>query len=209
MIGLVKETGGTVLAVGAHPDDLEIGAGGLLARLSAEGADVTMAVVTVPTEFETRRTEARAGAKLIGADLMVLFEEGPRRVEDAAMHELVRRLDQLVGDLRPDLVLTHSDKDLHWDHGLVHRATLSAVRRTPCDLLAYLSSPEMNAHPRGVGECFVDITKSIETKLAAIRCHASQSSRFEVESSRDLSRAMGRICGYEYAEAFHVLRVRL
>ena len=203
------ENGGTVLAFGAHPDDMEIGAGGLLARLSAEGADVTMAVVAIPNRFETRLGEAKAAAEIVGADLMVLFEEKECRVEDVPMHELVRRFDQLVGDLQPDLVITHSANDLHWDHCLVHRAAVSALRRTPCDLLAYLSSPEMNAHARCVGECFADITASIETKLDAIKCHGSQLSRLEVESSRDLARAMGRISGYEYAEAYQVLRVRV
>ena len=206
---ILHEKGGTVLAFGAHPDDLEIGAGGLLARLSAEGADITMAVVAVPNQFDTRSAEARAGAGVIGAELLVLFEDKPCRVEDVPMYELVRRLDQLVGDLRPDLFVTHSANDLHWDHGLVHRATVSALRRTPCDLLAFLSSPEMNAHARCVGECFADITKSIDQKLDAIRCHSSQLAKFDLESSRDLARAMGRISGYEYAEAYQVLRVRV
>jgi LmbE family N-acetylglucosaminyl deacetylase len=200
---------GTVLAFGAHPDDLEIGAGGLLARLAAEGADVTMAVVTVPNQVETRRKEAQAGAELLDAELMILFDDKPYRVEDLPMHEIVRRFDQLVGDLRPDLVITHSANDLHWDHGLVHRATVSALRRTPCDLLAYLSSPENNAHARCVGECFADISSTISTKLEAIRCHSSQLSKFDLESSRDLARGMGRISGYEYAEAYQVLRVRV
>ena len=206
---ILHEKGGVVLAFGAHPDDIEIGAGGLLARLAAEGADVTMAVVCVPNQFDTRRAEAKAGADKIGAELMILFDDKPKRVEDIPMYELVRRFDQLVGDLRPDLVITHSANDLHWDHGLVHRATVSALRRTPCDLLAFLSSPEMNAHARCVGECFADVARSIDTKLEAIRCHESQMTKFDLESSRDLSRAMGRISGYEYAEAFQVLRVRV
>jgi LmbE family N-acetylglucosaminyl deacetylase len=206
---ILNEKGGTVLAIGAHPDDLEIGAGGLLARLSADGADVTMAVVAVPNELDIRRAEARAGADVIGAELLVLYEDHPRRVEDVPMYELVRRFDQLVGDLHPDLVVTHSANDLHWDHGLVHRATVSALRRTPCDLLAFLSSPEMNAHARCVGECFADVSNSIDTKLDAIRCHSSQLGKFDLESSRDLARAMGRISGYEYAEAYQVLRVRV
>lgn len=206
---ILNEKGGTVLAFGAHPDDLEIGAGGLLARLSAEGADVTMAVVAVPNNFDVRKQEARAGADIVGADLMVLFDDKPVRVEDIPMYELVRRFDQLVGDLHPDLVITHSANDLHWDHGLVHKATISALRRTPCDLLAYLSSPEMNAHARCVGECFADVSTSIDTKLNAIKCHQSQLAKFDLESSRDLARAMGRISGYEYAEAYQVLRVRV
>ncbi|HSD90821.1 MAG TPA: hypothetical protein VLB44_25020, partial [Kofleriaceae bacterium] len=69
--------------------------------------------------------------------------------------------------------------------------------------------PEMNAHARCVGECFADITVSIDTKVDAIKCHGSQLSRLEVESSRDLARAMGRISGYDYAEAYQVLRVRV
>ncbi|MGN6110779.1 MAG: PIG-L deacetylase family protein [Kofleriaceae bacterium] len=200
---------GRVLAFGAHPDDLEVGAGGLLARLSAEGADVTMAVVSIPNQPAERRAEAEAGAAVIDADLWVVFEERPCRVEDIAMHELVRRFDQLIGDVRPDLVITHSASDLHWDHSLVNRATVSALRRTPCDLLAFLSSPEMNAQARAVGACFADITNTIDAKIRAIRAHASQVPKLDLESSRDLARAMGRISGYGYAEAYEVLRMRI
>ena len=205
---LLKENG-RVLAFGAHPDDLEVGAGGLLARLSAEGAEVMMAVVSIPADVERRRREANAGAEVIDADLRILFEEKPLRVEDIPMYELVRRMDQVVGDWRPDLVITHSAFDLHWDHGLVNRATVSALRRTPCDLLAFLSSPEMNAQSRAIGQCFADITTSIDQKLDAIRAHESQVPKLDLESSRDLARAMGRISGYQYAEAYEALRVRV
>ncbi len=202
-------THGTVLALGAHPDDLEVGAGGLLARLAAEGADVTMAVVSVPTFPHERVREAKAGAAILGADLFVVCEERACRVEDVPMHELVRRLDALVEELKPQLVITHSSHDLHWDHGLVHRATISALRRTPCDLLAYVSSPELNAQSRGPGQCFVDITGTIETKVAAIRAHATQLPKLDVEATRDVARGIGRIGGFAYAEAYEVLRVRI
>jgi LmbE family N-acetylglucosaminyl deacetylase len=206
---ILTETGGRVLAFGAHPDDLEVGAGGLLARLAAEGADVTMCVCSIPNRVDERRAEAQAGAEVIDANLFVLYSEAPRRVEDIPMHELVGRFDQLIGDVRPDLVITHSANDLHWDHGLVHRATVSALRRTPCDLLAYLSSPEMNAQSRSLGNCFADVSGYVDTKLAAIACHKSQLAKLDLESSRDLARAMGRISGYQYAEAYEVLRVRV
>lgn len=206
---LLEEKGGRVLAFGAHPDDLEVGAGGLLARLSEEGAEVTLAIVSVPNNIEQRKAEARTAAELIDANVVFIYDEKPSRVEDIPMHELVRRFDQVVGDVRPDLVITHSAHDLHWDHGLVNRATVSALRRTPCDLLAYLSSPEMNAQARGLGECFADVSKTIDTKIAAIAAHKSQLARLDLESSRDLARAMGRISGYQYAEAYEVLRVRI
>jgi LmbE family N-acetylglucosaminyl deacetylase len=206
---ILQETGGRVLAFGAHPDDLEVGAGGLLARLSEEGADVTLVVVSIPTHTEQRRAEALAAAEVIDANMFVLYEDKPCRVEDIPMHELVRRMDTIVGDVRPDLVITHSANDLHWDHGLVNRATVSALRRTPCDLLAYLSSPEMNAQSRSLGNCFADISSYVEVKLQAIACHKSQLPKLDLESSRDLARAMGRISGYEYAECYEVLRVRI
>jgi LmbE family N-acetylglucosaminyl deacetylase len=204
-----EEKGGKVLAFGAHPDDLEVGAGGLLRRLSDQGAEVYMAVVSVPNRADERRAEARRGAEVIGADLFILHEEKQCRVEDIPMHELVRRFDQLIGDIRPDLVITHSANDLHWDHSLVHRATVSALRRTPCDLLAFLSSPEMNAQTRSMGQCFADISTTIDAKIEAISCHASQLARLDLESTRDLARAMGRISGHAYAESYEVLRVRI
>jgi LmbE family N-acetylglucosaminyl deacetylase len=181
----------------------------LLARLVDEGARVPWAVVCVPNRAEERTIEARAGAKAIGADLFIVYEEKQCRVEDIPMHELVRRFDQLVGDTRPDLVITHSAHDLHWDHGLVNRATVSALRRTPCDLLAYLSSPEMNAQSRSLGQCFADISTTMERKLEAITCHSSQLANLDLDSSRDLARALGRLSGYAYAESYEALRVRI
>lgn len=206
---ILQEKGGRVLAFGAHPDDLEVGAGGLLARLSHEGAEVTLAIVSIPNNTEQRKAEAQAAAKVLDANLFILNEDKPCRVEDIPMHELVRRMDTVIGDVRPDLVITHSANDLHWDHGLVNRATVSALRRTPCDLLAYLSSPEMNAQSRSLGNCFADISKYVDVKLESIACHKSQLPRLDLESSRDLARAMGRISSYEYAECYEVLRVRI
>jgi LmbE family N-acetylglucosaminyl deacetylase len=203
------EAGGRVLAFGAHPDDLEVGAGGLLARLASEGDSVMMVVVSVPNQAEQRRAEARAGADVLRAELRILFDDQPTRVEDIPMHELVRRFDHVIGDFRPDLVITHSANDLHWDHGLVNRATVSALRRTPCDLLAFLSSPEMNAQSRAIGQCFADISDTIETKIRAIGAHTSQVPKLDLDSSRDLARAMGRISGYQYAESYEALRVRI
>lgn len=205
---ILEKGGGRVLAFGAHPDDLEVGAGGLLARLADDGAKVTLAIVCIPGQSDQRRAEAAAAAKVLDADLFVL-EDKPCRVEDIAMHELVRRFDQVIGDVRPDLVITHSANDLHWDHGLVNRATVSALRRTPCDLLAYLSSPEMNAQSRSLGNCFADITGYVDQKIEAIACHKSQLPKLDLESSRDMARAMGRISGYEYAECYEALRVRI
>jgi len=196
-----------VLAFGAHPDDLEIGAGGLLARLVQEGAEVLMVVTSVPTLSDLRVPEAARAARHIGAEHIVLYKERMCRVEDIPMNELVACYDSIVADFRPSLVLTHSDKDLHWDHGLVNRATISAMRRTPCDMLAYVCSPEMNALARAFGQFYADITTTINKKMDAIRAHESQLPKITVESSRDLARALGRLCGVAFAECYEVMRM--
>lgn len=201
--------GARVLAFGAHPDDIEFGAGGLVARLAARGADVVMAVVSVPSHREERLAEAAEGAHTLGARLAVLFRQESCRVEDLKMHQLVARFDGLIAEIKPDLVLTHDQNDLHYDHRLVNQATVAAVRRTPCDLLMFLSSPVMNAHNGGVGQCFADISDTIETKLDAIRAHKTQLPKLDVESFREVARAMGRICGTQYAETFEVSRLRV
>jgi LmbE family N-acetylglucosaminyl deacetylase len=198
-----------VVAFGAHPDDVELGAGGLVARLAEQGAEVWSAVVSVPNRFDERIAEAREGARILGVQLALLNRSEQGRVEDQPMHQLVARLDGLVSEVRPDLVITHAASDLHWDHRLVHHATVAAVRRTPCDLLTFMSSPEMNAQAHSIGSCFADVTRTIDKKLASIAAHASQIPRLDVESARDLARAMGRLCGAEYAESFEVLRIRI
>jgi LmbE family N-acetylglucosaminyl deacetylase len=199
-----------VLAFGAHPDDLEVGAGGLLARLADDGVDVTAAVISLPSQMSERVAEAEEGAKILGIKLAIMNPGKKSRVEDIPMYELVRQMDSFVNDTRPDLVITHSAQDLHWDHGLVNRATVSALRRWPCDLLAYMSSYEMNAQlsSRSMGQCFADISGTIDKKIEAISAHKSQLPKMDVESTRDLARAMGRLAGCGFAEAYDVLRLR-
>src|SRR4051812_1747619 len=118
-----------VLAFGAHPDDIEAGAGGLVAKLVAAGAHVTMVVTSIPNRFEQRIAEARAAAGVLGAELVLLRDDAASRVEDYAMSEIVERFDSIVDRVQPDLVISHGADDTHWDHYLVHRAVVSAMRR--------------------------------------------------------------------------------
>src|SRR4051812_17243651 len=84
-----RYAGKTVLAIGAHPDDLEIGIGGMLAHLKRAGAHTVMAVASIPTDYEIRLAEARRGAEILGAELRVVMEGGCRRIEDVKSYELV------------------------------------------------------------------------------------------------------------------------
>src|SRR5215510_7547091 len=83
-----RYAGRTVLAIGAHPDDLELAVGGTLARLKQCGARVVMAVVSIPADYEARREEAEQAAAILGCELRVLVDGGcAKRVEDMKTYE--------------------------------------------------------------------------------------------------------------------------
>ena len=207
-----RYAGRTVLAIGAHPDDMEIGIGGTLARLSRCGTHVVMAVVSIPSNFETRVAEARHGAKIIGADLRVLLNGGRCcRVEDLKTYELVTLLDDLVQELMPAAVLTHGSADFHRDHVLVHNAALATQRLRFFDLFCYYPT---NCRPVQTGfqpRLYVNVSKTIDTKIEAIAAHSSQFScrGLGVDVYRETARAQGRMIGAEYAEGLDVVRMLL
>ena len=207
-----RYAGKTVLAIGAHPDDLEIGVGGSLARFARAGARVVMAVVSVPSDYDTRLAEAREGAKIVGAELRVLLEGSCRRVEDLKSYELVAMLDRLIHELAPAAVITHGDADFHGDHLLVHNACLPTQRLRYFDFFCFHPSmcrPVPTVfHPRA----YVDVSETIETKMQAIRAHASQFGSRRLTTAdmyRELAHLQGRMVGVEYAEGLDVLRMML
>lgn len=204
-------SGHAVLAVGAHPDDLELGAGGTLARLAREGARVVMAVASVPGDYARRRAEAAKAAEILGCELRVLVDAANRRLEDLKSYELVALLDGLVREIEPALVLTHSASEVHRDHVLVHNACLSTQRLRHFDFLTF--HPTM-CRPMPVpfhARAYVDVSGVMDAKMAAIAAHRSQfgDRGIDLEVFRDMARMTGRLVGVPYAEALDVGRMLL
>ena len=129
-----RYAGRTVLAIGAHPDDIELGIGATVALLARAGARVVMAVCSVPTNYDTRRTEALDAAAILGCELRILMDGGSRRIEDVKAYQLVGMIDDTVRELQPAAMLTHGSTDFHGDHVLVHQASVPAQRLHPFDL---------------------------------------------------------------------------
>jgi len=201
--------GRTVLAIGAHPDDLELAIGGTLARLARNGARVVMAVVSIPTDYEVRRAEAQRSAGILGCELRFLIEDGCKRIDDIKNYQLVGLLDRAVRDLEPAAVFTHSACEFHRDHVAVHNACLSTQRLKNFDFFHF--NPTMTRavpvafHPRA----YVDVTETIELKMQAIEAHASQfgARGLDTELFRDVARLNGRMAGVKYAEGLDVGRM--
>jgi LmbE family N-acetylglucosaminyl deacetylase len=206
-----KYEGQTVLAVGAHPDDLELAVGGSLARLSRNGARVVMAIVSIPTDFARRREEAQRAAEILGCELRFLIDDGCKRIDDIKTYHLVTLIDAVVHDLEPAAVMTHSANEFHRDHVAVHNACVSAQRLKAFDFFHF--NPTMCRpvptpfHPRA----YIDVSETMDIKMKAIEAHASQfgSRGLDTELYRDIARLNGRMVGVKYAEGLDVGRMLL
>jgi LmbE family N-acetylglucosaminyl deacetylase len=206
-----RYAGKTVLAVGAHADDVELAVGGTMARLRRGGARVVMVVISLPGDYKTRLREAQHAADILGCELRVLMADGTKRIEDLKSYELVAMIDREVKELAPAAMLTHGPSEFHRDHVLVHEACVSSQRLRYFDFFTYhpnFCRPVPVAfHPRA----YVDITETIETKMRAIEAHQSQFNcrGLGIDIYRDIARLNGRMVGVQYAEGLDVGRMLL
>ena len=201
----------TVLALGAHPDDVEIGMGGTVARLAEVGARVIVAAVCVPDHSEVRLREAREACKILGAEFHLVLAEGCAHVEDVHGYELVARLDRLVKDLRPAALFAHGEADLHRDHRWVSEAFKASLRLGGMDGFCYQPCACRPTPTTFAPRAFVDIGTTLERKMQAIGAHRSQFATrgLEIEFHRDIARFYGYQAGVTYAEGLEIVQLRL
>ncbi len=197
-----------ILCVGAHPDDLEIGMGGAIARQSAAGHKVLMAVAVVPNEIKRRRAEVERAAKILGARSTVLDLNLDHKV---LTREIVGIFDGLIADVKPDAIYTHWDHDSHQDHRLVSEAIFSATRKNHCDVFMFEQILPGGITPYAFhAQKLVDVSKFISAKVAALKAHRTQMERYKFDW---VGAVKGRACqwGYmirvKYAEAFEVVKI--
>jgi LmbE family N-acetylglucosaminyl deacetylase len=201
------ETDVNVLAIGAHPDDIEIGCAGTLIAHRVRGDRVAMLVMTVgergPQDLESRVQEQENAAAIIGADL---FWGG---FDDGAVPEgrvAIDLVDSLVRELDVDVLYTHVPADTHQDHRATSTAALAAGRRVP-RVLMYEAPTSQRFQP----SLFVEVGDFVEGKLAAIGAHTSQVLKNRLVDLEAVE-AQARVRGFEariphgYAEGFVVAR---
>ncbi len=214
-----------VIAVGAHPDDVEIACGGTLARLAAQGYAVGIVDLTdgEPTPGspgpEARLAEARRAAETLGVRRRVTLDLPNRRLFDS--YESRVALAKVFRTHRPRLVLAHGGKTPlaspdHYQAELITEAAIFYARLTkwddqfgglpPCNQPAFLY---YLIGLRSLGptqpNCLVaDISDSLDKKLAAIACYETQfGHRLEMlERIRVVNQQQGQAAGFAAGEAF-------
>jgi LmbE family N-acetylglucosaminyl deacetylase len=196
-----------VLAIGAHPDDVEIGCGGALAAHYDEYDllhILTLSRGAAGGDTNIRMAEARNAAAMVGAQLKL---ENLRDTGIDAGAETISIIEAAIRELQATHVYTHSNEDTHQDHRAVHAASLVAARGVP-NLYCYQSpSSTLDFKPHR----FVDITHYIDRKIDLIGAHKSQVDCMEsIQPDVILSTARywGRFAGHVLAEPLQIVRER-
>jgi LmbE family N-acetylglucosaminyl deacetylase len=213
-----------VLAIGAHPDDIEIGAGGLIYRLIQEhNAAVQFLILTegiqhpkegVYYEPSARRKESMTAAQHLGVPAKAIeVLDFPDCGLHEVGHKLIRAIESRVHDpkrAKPfDIILTHCGEETHADHRETHEATISALRNFFGTVLLYKSpSTKPNTfHPT----LFVNLSEeAIRQKDRALQAHASQQNKEFMKIARTVglatSWALFHHLSGKYCEAFEVYK---
>lgn len=196
-----------VVAVGAHPDDIDLGVGGTIAKHCQLGHEVIAVVLSLGEsggDPEVRRRECERSLRYLGVD-EIRFAELPDRMLLENLSKAIDAIEDVVMSFKPDIVYAHSEKDRHQDHLAASIASKVAARRVPRVLLFETPSTLYNFAP----QVFVDITDTLEKKIEALKMHESQKEREYVRARaiRGLAEFRGLQAGVEYAEAFEVFRI--
>ena len=221
-----------VLVIAAHPDDIEFGASGTIARWVSEGAAVRYLLVTrgdkgsddpnadIDALVRLREQEQRAAAAEIGVEGVDFLDEPDGQVESSL--RLRERLTHAVRAFRPEVVMTHDPTVLfvnnewvnHPDHRAVGQSAVDAVFPTARDPLNFREHLDGGLATWKVAELFlwstneanqiVDIGATLDRKVAALGHHASQFRSFDEIARwvRRRSEELGERAGYRAAEGF-------
>jgi LmbE family N-acetylglucosaminyl deacetylase len=195
-----------ILAIGAHPDDVELGCGATLLRHAARGDEITILVMSSgglgSIEGMSREGEQVEAARRIGASLIWAgYEDGA--IPDGP--EAIRTIDDAIASSGAQTLYTHTADDTHQDHRATATASLAAGRRL-ATILQFETPSTRHFEPT----VYVDVDATIQDKLALLRSHLSQVLRggpVDLEAIEAQARFRGSQGRIRYAEAFEPVRV--
>src|SRR5690242_6382921 len=198
-----------ILAIGAHPDDIELGCGGLLIKSARQGHNVYMYSLTrggAGGDSKQRSEELARSARFIKAKQLWIdnFEDSKLTVTN----DLINHIEFFIHKANPDLILTHSHGDVHHDHRAIALATLEAARFNS-NVLSYEIPLSRNFDPK----VFVDISEVVNEKVELIEIFWSQQSKLYLKANAIKGLAEYRALqsrlntSIKYVEAFEVLKL--
>ena len=212
-----------LLAVGAHPDDIEFGCGGVLLAEAARGSEISLCICSrgeagsngAPNE---REAEARSAAQILGATIDFLEMGGDAHLEICAVNNIA--IARQIRTARPDVLLSPvASPDQHPDHIVVSHLCRNAARLARYGGLAELRDLSPHAHQASLGirdhtergvwpaserTIRVDISEYFARWVELMECHQTQlRTRRYIELQTARARLLGLESGVEYAQALY------
>jgi len=194
-----------VLAIGSHPDDIEIFMYGFLSACLDRGDEIYLAIATdgsLGGKFpgkklvEKRKVETRRALKKLGDPIFLGFPDGFLYNHLEAQTKLLK----LISSVKPDLIITHAPEDYHPDHKILSKYVKNATGFKAPILFA-----DTLLGVNFIPEFYIDITKHFEFKKKAILSHKSQDPKRFLEATKILNRFRSAQCNSpkgHYAEAY-------
>ena len=199
-----------ILAIGAHPDDIEYGCGGTLLKYSRSGHNVSLLVITGGEQggnARGRNQEQIKSAKLLNARLTWGgFQDTRVKIEK----RLIDCIEREIKKVKPDFIFVHYSQDTHQDHRNIFQATLTATRYIR-NVLFYEVPTTVDFNPT----VFMDIGDVLDEKIKLLETHKSQVYETRVadlsilESARSCANFRGFQNRVKYAEGFIPVRLSL
>lgn len=201
----------TVLAIGAHPDDIEIGCSATLLKHKRNGAKIYLLVLTkgeASGDPEIREKECRRAAELIGAERIIFGELEDTKIDDGI--KTILTIEKMIHQVNPDIIYTHTLKDTHQDHRNTAFATLSAGRR--CKKIFMYESPR--TFREFSPQLYIDVDEEFQQKKKILSLFSSQSEKEwwaigpkATLALEGLALFRGFQAGVQWAEAFEVSKM--
>jgi len=173
----------------------------------------------IKKEILGRRKNSDKAAKILGIKKCFYFSYPDNKLDKAPLLEITQKIEKIIKQTNPEIVITHSEHDLNIDHQIINRAVLTATRPKPKSkikkilLFETLSSSEWKFSDKKNffnPNYFVDISKTINKKVLAVKCYKKEIMRWphprSVKGVRNLAMYRGQTVGLKYVEAFYLLR---
>ena len=198
-----------ILAIGAHPDDIEYGCAGTLVKYADRGHNIYLMVLTSGQEGgegKIRQQEQEAAAEIMS--VKEIFWGGYHDTQIPLGKELIDRIEGVISQVDPNLILVNYGDDTHQDHRVLAKATMSATRYVR-NVLFFEVPTTQNFNP----QVYVDISNTLERKFKVLKAHASQVMKTNIEDMYiiELAQANATFRGIQgrvkFAEAFAPLRL--
>lgn len=221
-----------ILVVVAHPDDEVLGCGGTVANFIKAGYEAYTLILGegLTSRDHNRNSEKRKkereiqalkddiykANKIIGIKDVFLYDLPDNRFDTIALLDIIKIIESLKTQLKPEIIFTHHNGDLNIDHRITYEAVITAARPLPAERIkkiysfAILSSTEWNYPTSFSPNLFCNIEDTLKVKLKAMKAYKSEIRNFphprSLEGISLNAQWWGMKAGLRYAEAFMVIR---